>query len=654
MCGIFGIFSSDGTAINLRTVLRATTVLRHRGPDDEGYLLVHMQAGRTNACGGHDTDPSLNQPNIQIYSDDHFDLAFGFRRLSILDLSPAGHQPMASGDRTCWIVFNGEIYNYIELRNELNGHGYEFRTGTDTEVVLAAYQHWGIDCLKHFTGMWAFALLDVKGRKLILARDRFGIKPFYYLNYGNHFMFASEIKALLEEVASRRVNPSRLYDYLSYGITDYGDKTLFEDIQQLPAAHYMLVPLDKSGQPQARRYWQVDLNQRSKLSFEDAAVQLRQLFLESVKLHLRSDVPVGTALSGGIDSSAIVMAMRHLDERLELHTFSYIADDPRLDEERWVDTVVSTAYSMAHKVKPSSTELVSDLDRLISIQDEPFGSTSIYAQSRVFQLARQAGIKVMLDGQGADEILAGYPYYLVSRIASLLSRIQWLKARRLLKRAASVYESGELKLLLSACGLLFPQNVRRFAKSVAGNGAESGWLNEKWFHREGVTLDRHLKPRSHDFLRGELCDSLVESSLPMLLRYEDRNSMAHSVESRVPFLTQELTEFVLSLPESYLIGPDGTSKWAFRKAMQGIIPQAILDRQDKIGFATPERRWLTALRPWVEQVLNSRVAEEIPAFNLPAMKREWRALQSNSRPFDFRVWRWLNVIRWVERLEVSF
>lgn len=655
MCGIFGIYSKGGTPISLRALLRSTTTLRHRGPDDEGYLLANTKTGGITLCAGLDTDPSLHQPMIETQAGEQFDLAFGFRRLSILDVSPAGHQPMASGDNTCWIVFNGEIYNYLELRNELVGYGFTFHTGTDTEVILAAYQKWGIDCLTHFTGMWAFGLLDTRQSRLFLARDRFGIKPLYYFDDGERLVFASEIKALLESAAERRrVNPRRLYDYLSYGITDYGDETLFEHIKQLPSAHYMLVSLDRSEQPQAKRYWQVDLNQRSKLAFDDAAARLRELFLESVKLHLRSDVPIGTALSGGIDSSAIVMAMRRRDADLDLHTFSYTADDHTLSEEHWVDIVVASANSVAHKVTPTADELVSDLDQLISTQDEPFGSTSIYAQNRVFRLAHQAGLKVMLDGQGADEILAGYPYYLVSRIASLLSRVQFLKARRLLKRVSDVYEFGELRAFMSAGGLLLPQNVRRFAKSILGNGTGGGSLNNQWFQRQGVTLNRQLKSHGYDFLRGELCDSLVETSLPMLLRYEDRNSMAHSIESRVPFLTQELTEFIFSLPENYLIGPDGSSKLVFRKAMRGIVPNAILERNDKIGFATPERKWLNALRPWVEDVLNSRSAEEIPALNLPAMRSEWQALNSGNGSLDFRVWRWLNVIRWAQRLGVSF
>lgn len=651
MCGIFGAFNRNGSPLDLRFVQGATSALRHRGPDDEGYLIANTHTNRIEQYSGSDTDPSLNLPSISAASG-AFDLAFGFRRLSILDVSPAGHQPMPSSDGTCWIVYNGEIYNYIELRNELVTHGYNFQTGTDTEVILAAYQHWGPECLKHFTGMWAFAILDTTQRRMFLARDRFGIKPLYYHSNSNHFVFASEIKALLHSKnLTTHVNPNRLYHYLTYGITDYGDETLFADIKQLPSAHYLIVPLENRSESLPRRYWQIDLDKRSDLSFEAAASELKDLFLESVRLHLRSDVPVGAALSGGIDSSAIVTAMRHHEPELDLHTFSYIAGDGAISEERWVDAIVQAANTRAHKVKPSAEELVADLDNLLAAQDEPFGSTSIYAQNRVFRLAGEAGIKVMLDGQGADELLAGYPYFLTSRFASLLSQLKLLEARRLAHSAGSVSGLGELRIILSGTGLLAPK-LKSSARRLSRNG--SGDLNLRWFEKQGVPFEAAPRDLRPDFLRGELANSLLETSLPMLLRYEDRNSMAHSIESRVPFLTHQIIEFVFSLPESYLIGPDGESKRVFRKAMEGVVPDQILRRRDKIGFSTPERKWLTALKPWVDDILNSESAEEIPALNLKAVRSHWNELQSAGRPFDFRVWRWLNVIRWSESFAVKF
>ncbi|MGI8837267.1 MAG: asparagine synthase (glutamine-hydrolyzing) [Pyrinomonadaceae bacterium] len=654
MCGIFGIYSKGHTPIGLRALLRSTTTLRHRGPDDEGYSFVNTRTGRTALCSGHDTTPSLNLPPIETLDGEIFDLAFGFRRLSILDLSPAGHQPMASADGTCWIVYNGEIYNYLELRTELADHGFGFHTGTDTEVILAAYRHWGVDCLSHFNGMWAFAIWDSLKRCLFLARDRFGIKPLYYTNDGKRFVFASEIKALLDsDKASRQVNPNRLYDYLRFGLTDHSEETLFTSIHQLPPAHRLVISLDQPEELQINRYWHLDLDRKANLSFEEAATRLRELFLESIKLHLRSDVPIGAALSGGIDSSAIVTSMRLLQPDLGIHTFSYIADDSTISEERWVDMAGLAANSSVHKVQPCATSLADELDNLIQTQDEPFGSTSIYAQYRVFHLAHKSGIKVMLDGQGADEMLAGYPWYLVARVASLLRQGRLMAAGQLSRQAAHLPGIAASRLLVSAGGSLLPANLQRLAERATGNGLAPPWLNNNWFMKHGVDPKHALKGVAGNDLRSQLRESLMVNSLPMLLRYEDRNSMAHSIESRVPFLTAPLAEFIITLPDEFIIAPDGTSKSVFRRAMRGIVPDAILDRTDKVGFATPERRWLTALRPWVEDVLSSSTAKGMPALNLKAVRQQWDS-QLNGHSFDFKFWRWLNVIRWAELLGVNF
>ncbi|MBD0370373.1 MAG: asparagine synthase (glutamine-hydrolyzing) [Pyrinomonadaceae bacterium] len=667
MCGIFGIHrSGDGASVDLQALKRATLAISHRGPDDEGYLLADTRAGERRLCGGPDTSAHLNLPPLEAFTDNSFDLAFGFRRLSILDLSVGGHQPMASADGKCWIVYNGEIYNYLELREELTGHGFVFKTGTDTEVILAAYQHWGVRCLEHFNGMWGFALYDIERRELFLARDPFGIKPLYYVSDNERFVFASEIKAILEAGGlTSRINARRLYEYLLSGLTDHTEETLFAGVRQLPAAHYLIVPLDKAGDaPEPKRYWQVDLRlRREDISFDEAAGELRRLFLESVRLHLRSDVQVGAALSGGIDSSAIVTAMREVEPQLELYTFSYTADDSAINEERWADIAAGAAGARRFKVQPSAQELVADLNRLIATQDEPFGSTSIYAQYRVFKLAHESSIKVMLDGQGADEMLAGYRTYLAARLGSLLKQRQWAAARRFLESAAGLPAMGRGMLLRATGGMLLSPYtshgkllpaLSQLARRTLGNGSSLAWLNRGWFEEQGIEPPKPANGHGREMLQSELHDTLVRSSLPMLLRYEDRNSMAHSVESRVPFLTSALVEFIFALPEEYLIAPDGTSKSIFRRAMRGIVPDEILERKDKIGFATPERSWLSALKPWIEDVFKSEAAARIPALNLPHVKQEWEQILEGRRYFDFRVWRWLNLIRWAEQFKVEF
>ncbi|MDJ0737021.1 MAG: asparagine synthase (glutamine-hydrolyzing) [Nostocaceae cyanobacterium] len=643
MCGFAGIVGLSTIEINSQILQAISDSLQSRGPDDLGFL---------GWSGKEAVQVSKYPEAIQSKY-----VTLIHRRLSILDLSPGGWQPMGTANGRYYIVFNGEIYNYLELRNQLRVLGHSFHSHSDTEVLLAAYAQWGADALTSLVGMFALAILDTWNKELILARDFFGIKPLYYTYCGDGFAFASEIKALLQlPGVSRRVNPHRLYDYLRSGITDYGGETLFAHIKQLPPSHFLKVSLDTPQQPQIKQYWQLELNQPSQLSFSEATSHLRQLFLENIRLHLRSDVPVGAALSGGIDSSAIVMAMRHLQgDNLELHTFSYIAEDPALSEEKWVDLVAQKAGCVGHKVQPLPLELVSDLNQLIDLQDEPFGSTSMYAQYRVFQRAKTEGIKVMLDGQGADELLAGYRPYMAARLASLVRQGKWGEGRKFLQQAGKLPGTSYKSLLMQAGRLLLPPSLQLPLRQLIKKDVMPMWLNAQWFARHGVGMySLSGKSSGAEILREQLYYACTQTSLPMLLRYEDRNSMAHSIESRVPFLTPALVNFVFSLPEEFILAGDGTSKAIFRQAMRGIVPDPILNRKDKIGFATPEQSWLTTLRPWVDEVLESEIATQIPALNLEVIKAEFQAVVQGCSPFDFRIWRWVNLIRWAENFEVSF
>lgn len=642
MCGIAGVVASSGNSVDASLILRLLDRLKHRGPDDQGYILLSQDGVRL----GRDYPSQDVQASAVLLH----------RRLAILDLAETGWQPMSSVDGRYYIVFNGEIYNYLELRCELQNCGYQFRSRSDTEVLLAAYIQWGTKALVRLVGMFAFTVLDTWTRRLFLARDVFGIKPLYYAIGDDGFAFASEIKALLEVPwISRRVNPERLHLYLRHGLTDHGSETLFADIRQLPSAHYMEVRLDGPWLADPVSYWRADLSRRVELPFNDAADRLRELFLESIQLHLRSDVPIGVALSGGIDSSSIVMAMRYLQGRaFELHTFSYVADDAAISEEVWIDLVSRAAGAIVHKAHIAAGEGLADLQHLIEAQDEPFGSTSIYAQYRVFRLAHEVGIKVMLDGQGADELLAGYRYYLAARLVSLLRQARWSEARDFLLRASQWPGAGTCWLLFRAADYLVPQWLQGPMRRWIGRELVPPWLNATWFAERGIAPKSLNYARSGEVLREQLFHTLTETSLPHLLRYEDRNSMAFSIESRVPFLTPELMSFVLSLPEEYIISRDGTSKAIFRKAMRGIVPDPVLDRQDKIGFVTPERSWLMVLHPWVEGTLKSETAAQIPALNLKEMRRELEGLLEGHKPFDSRVWRWLNLIEWSRLFEVRY
>jgi asparagine synthase (glutamine-hydrolysing) len=639
MCGIGGITLTTPGLIKEEWMRTFLEQLEHRGPDDTGWLSLHgtaLQQGKT-----HRAD--LVSEMVLLH-----------RRLSIIDLSSAGHQPMGSQDGRYWIVFNGEIYNYVELRMDLHDRGYEFRSQSDTEVLLAAYQEWGKGVLTRLIGMFAFAILDIQSRRLLLARDYFGIKPLYYAFWQEGLAFSSEINPLLElPGVTRDVHAQHLYDYLRGGITSHGLETMFAHVNQLPAAHYMEVGLDNQREARPVQYWDIDRTEQADLSFQDAAKRLRDLFVESVRVHLRSDVSVGAALSGGIDSSAIVSVMRLIEPNLDIHTFSYVADDPKISEERWVDLVGSQKQVEIHKIRDTSKDLSPDLKALIETHDEPFRSTSMFAQRRVFQAAKQVGVKVMLDGQGADELLGGYGNYRVARIVSLLRHGCITEAARLFRCSSEFQDGGMWWITPRVLGALLPPWLRNPVRQLLTREVVPGWLNVSWFRERGVTWSTPNDDNANHTLKDSLYLTLTRTSLPQLLRSEDRNSMAFSIESRVPFLTPALAKFIFSLPENYIISANGTSKAVFRQAMRGIVPDAILDRRDKLGFVTPEQDWLTSSHSWVESTFASAAAEEIGALNVREVRQEWNDIIAGKANFRSHVWRWLNLILWAKKFGVN-
>ncbi|MCY2987502.1 MAG: asparagine synthase (glutamine-hydrolyzing) [Planctomycetota bacterium] len=640
MCGIAGLVMRIPTG-GLGFVLgQMSKRLRHRGPDDDGWLAY----GRGHVATGRGAP--ANYPA---------EVLLAHRRLAILDLSPRGHQPMSSADGRFHLVFNGEIYNYLELREELRSAGVVFRTETDTEVLLAAFSRWGAQVLTRLIGMFAFAAFDTEARVVTLARDFAGIKPLYYIVDSKRFAFASEIKALLEVPGVKRnIDAQSLSDYLLHGLTDHRAQTMFADVRALPPGHFLTVPLDSSAALSPQCYWRLPTDRAIDCSFDEAAGRLRELFIENVRLHLRSDVPVGTCLSGGIDSSSIVMAVRHLaGPKADVHSFSFVAPGTNVDEESWMDIVASAGATTAHKVQLTPAELVTDLDRLIVTQDEPFRNTSIYAQHRVFRLAQEAGVKVLLDGQGADEMLAGYPCYVPTRFVSLLRGGHLWSAMALLRHSPA-QPVASLGQLLRACGRLLTPTIQVVIKGIQARNSSPPVLNEAWFRERGVTNREVYDRRAKRSLRGHLAETLTRSILPMLLRYEDRNSMAFGIEGRVPFLTPKLVEFVFGLPESYLLHVDGRSKRVFRAAMRGLVPDQVLARRDKIGFQTSEHAWLQTLRPWADAVLASDAARAIPMLRLDAVRRECQAVLDGRDCLDWHIWRWVNLIRWSEVMGVSY
>jgi asparagine synthase (glutamine-hydrolysing) len=445
-------------------------------------------------------------------------------------------------------------------------------------------------------------------------------------------------------------------EYLRFGISDYGAETMLRDVHQVPAASYLEFSIDEPSLVREEIYWQPPAAGSSDLSFTEAAAELRRLFLRSVEWHLRSDVPVGAALSGGIDSSAIVMAMREIGGKsLDFSTFSYIAPGSSFNEQHHAEAVASAAGARIFKITATDEDLVNEMETLIDLQDEPFGSTSIYAQRRVFQTAAEEGITVMLDGQGTDEILAGYRHFFAARIASLLRSGKLLQAARLWRSTPSRTGYGATPAVwMHAAGLLLPPALRGPAMQISGQRSMPRWIDTAWFRERDADGVVPRQGSGRNTLIEQLQISLAETSLPALLRYEDRNSMASSVESRVPLLTTPLVEFVLSLPESYILSPEGVTKAVFRCALDGLVPNTILSRRDKIGFATPEADWLKSRQAWVAGILESDTAANIPAIRTEIMKKQWQDCLAGRSRFDFRFWRWINLILWAKIRNVHF
>jgi asparagine synthase (glutamine-hydrolysing) len=641
MCGIAGIVVGTHPAPTAADIDRVSEAIRHRGPDDVGYL---------GWSPGGAVIPSRHPAEVEGCR-----TTLIHRRLSILDLSPSGWQPMSTPDGRYHIVFNGEIYNYVELRTALAAHGYQCRSQSDTEVLLAALATWGTEALARLEGMFAFALLDVVGGTLTLARDFFGIKPLFCHWDKDRFAFASETKALLQlPGVSREANVGRTIEYLTSAMRDDGAETMLRAIRQLPAAHLMTVRIaERLVVEQPRRYWSLATNERLDISRREASVMVRDAFLGSVARHLRSDVPVGAALSGGIDSSSIVAAMRRVTPPIQLHAFSYIADDPSISEARWVGIAAEAADAVVHEVHLTPHDLATDIDRLIDVQDEPFGSTSMYAQYRIFGAAANAGIRVMLTGQGADELLGGYAPFVAVRFARLVRAGRWVRAASLLASTSGQADVVPRAMIRYALGASTPRWIKGRFRNRIHAAALATWWNRKWLAARGL-LDAPAARDPGPDVRAHLQRS-VSTSLLSLLRYDDRNSMAHSVESRVPFLTPAMAQLAFSLPDDFLVDQNGRRKAVFRDAMRGIVPDPILDRREKLGFPTPERSWLQALQPWVDSVLGSETAARIPLFRAEVL-RDVRSALATGRPLPrgFPLWLCLNLIRWAEVRGVTF
>lgn len=569
MCGITRIINFNQKPVNKKILQAMTKIIRHRGPDDEGYFI---------------------KDNVGL----------GHCRLSIIDLSQAGHQPMANKNKTLWISYNGEIYNYLELRQALKKLGHRFQSNTDTEIVLHAYEEWQENCLNKFNGMWAFAIWDDQKRELFCARDRFAIKPFYYCQSQNNFAFASEIKSLFVWGCPRQPHEALIYDFLKFGIVDHTQETFFRGVKKIPPASWLKI--NHKGLMAIKQYWDFDVSDQitSQSPAEKEIAQFRQTFIDAVNLRLRSDVPLGSCLSGGLDSSSIVCVVNRLIEDKNIssigkiqETFSVCFEDKKYNERKYIAQTAKIAKVNKNYIFPKPQEYLKSIDSILWHQEEPFFGTD-FPQWQLMKAAKQK-VKILLDGQGGDENLCGYKKFYLFYLRKLFENYQYsLLFNESTKFFLSLASLKDLALRIKP-GLKYFKLVNKYL-------GPDNLFNPRFA--------KQFKERKLDFGYqkniGEIIKSNVTTwSLPALLRYEDKNSMAHSLETRLPFLDYRLVELAASLPLNLKM-QNGWSKFILRQAMKDILPEKIRLRKSKIGFAIPQKAWLkTLLRENMETTIKT-------------------------------------------------
>lgn len=606
MCGIHGFFTTNQNQDNNSSLIRKmVSSTNHRGPDYNGIENIHP-----------------------VY--------FGHNRLSIIDLNPEANQPMNFGKY--WIVFNGEIYNYKEIRQELKENGIVFSTVSDTEVILKSYDFFGEKCVNKFIGMWAFSIYNMEEKSLFCSRDRFGIKPFYYLQHENNLYFSSEIKSIkLTPYFSSELNLSQINRGLQLGWVGYKNETYYSCIQSLEPGHNLVY---KDNQLSISSYWSYPSKQIS-ISTEEAIHQFKELFDDSLKLHVRSDVPIGATLSGGIDSSSIVSSLlkNKLSENLE--TFSIYYDSHEGYDERPFIQTISQKYPKQFQLNyysPNEQEIAKDFDAIAHTMDFPLSGSSPISQYYVMKLAKEKDIKVILSGQGADDYMGGYMHSYYRLFGEWMKHFQFGKLSKGIKDYKKIHEVSNSKLT-----------------SVLMKSMLSSLMSEdaiyKFEYKNYLPFQGNQKKEWNTFENfsssklNEFHFALMNySSLPTLLHYEDRNSMAHSIESRVPFLDHRLVELLFQFPDDLKIN-NGWTKFVLREAMEGILPKEIQWRTDKKGFVTPgEILWLRGSLAHLLEINYN----QLPFLDRAKTKKLIDEFKAGNNKFASLVWRIATLNHWMK------
>ena len=609
MCGISGIINLKNNNVNQADIQSMMSAMRHRGPDDEGVFV---------------------DKNIGL----------GFVRLSIIDLSPAGHQPMNSSDDRYVIVFNGEIFNYVELREELKQKGYVFKTDTDTEVLINSYIEWGEGCQHRLNGMWAFAIFDKVEKSVFFSRDRYGIKPFYYFQNEEIFAFASEIPSLLKAWKGKvEANMQSIFDYLVFNRTDQTNETFYKDISKMQHGHCLKINIgDRISIPEPNKWYELKLEIGRRNNQRLTIDEFTSLFDDAIRIRLRSDVPIGVCLSGGLDSSSIVSTLIKKFDKKDLNTFSAVYQQGQFgDESKFINMYQEELKNMFY-INPNHTSLIDDLNKFIEIQGEPIPATGPYAQYKVMELAH-GNVVVTLDGQGADEMLAGYHYFFGFYFKDLLKHFKIIRLIKEIYKYLNTHKS--LFGIKTFIYFLLPKYLRTKARVD-----EKSYLNSEFVEKYGKTNSIAGNLYAANSLNEALINHF-EYKLEHLLKWEDRNSMAFSLEARVPFLDHRLVEATLSADGRDII-INGMTKAPLREAMKGILPEEIRLRVDKTGFDTPQDEWFREpeFQTIVFEVLDSETFKNRNVINPEIAKKLYKMHLASEINISKEIWKWIHLELW--------
>lgn len=667
MCGICGIIDLSGSGrATPQNITILNNGLRHRGPDDEGYFSKSDTNSR--ALFGEETPSRVIEYNTPYQPKEHIHkspnpstILLGHRRLSIIDVSPAGHQPMKDAKEELWIVFNGEIYNYIELKETLIQKGHQFLTKTDTEVIIAAYKEWGKDCVYQFNGMWAFVLYDKKNNLIFGSRDRTGVKPFYYHIDNDSFSFASELKALHQlPFVEKQINLQSAFNFLVFNKVEFTQESMFKNLLELNPSHSFSIDLN-SKKLSIWKYFEPAVNYEiekfSEVAFKKHIETTQKHIIDAIRLRLRSDVKIGTCLSGGIDSSSIVGVINslqkaqkndHLGEKISV--FTSVFENSPYDESSFANEVVNLNDCRWYTTSPNHEELASDLEQLIYCQDVPILSTSTYAQFRVMKLAKEQGVKVLLDGQGADELFAGYLPHYAAKWNGLLRNGRLLELQKALKNGPDSPLSFFLRNQV-LFGVLpkSPNNIKK--QLLKKYYRELDYLNTDFYHELFNEANDLHKENNQQSLNRTLEYEFFKGPLKRLLKCEDRCSMHFSIESRTPFADDiHLMNSLFDISESYKLR-EKTSKVLLREAMKDFLPTKIYERKDKLGFATPNNEWISKMRHQIrtyfencdETIINkSKLLNDFDSFFNPKTPVE-----------NYRIFKWISFVIWQKKFQLT-